>query len=104
MTNVEEIDDDVDWDEWMKLSDDQQDAIVNREMKAYGEMLDEMSPDELYRYKRQFILGTLKRSRAGIRLHAWTAESLMRHVIRPSQKNLLALRIWRQTGAWPAFD
>ena len=70
-------------------------------MMAYNEWFDGLTPDEQYRYRRGYILDTLKKSRATIRKHAWTKDSLLQVVIRPGQKLLLGLRIWRSTGQHP---
>ena len=100
---AQDIDDDVDWEEWMSMTDAQQEAALDRELKAYAEMLEEMSADEYYAHKRHFIMRTINGARANARKSpGLIADTLMQFVIRPSQKSLLGLRIWRRTGQWPA--
>jgi hypothetical protein len=61
-------DDDLDWDEWMELSDAQQEAIFDREMAEYSRRFNALTPLAQYRYRRrrglETCLGWRRRIRA----------------------------------------
>jgi hypothetical protein len=92
--------DSTDWDEWIKLTDRQQDAICERHERAYFRWLDSLTPDQRYRYDRKRGVENCIRWRklcisSGLTGEYWTS------LLRERQMRLLKLRIWRATGTYP---
>ena len=46
-------DDDLDWEEWMSMTDAQQDAVVERENRELARATDRMTPAQLYASMRR---------------------------------------------------
>jgi hypothetical protein len=91
-------DDDLDWDEWMKMSDAQHDAILDREMKAYNEWFDRLPQDEQIRHCVRRCLQNCVGARRNLKTFPI---DFMRKMLKQSQMRLLKLRAWRQTGIYP---
>ncbi len=92
--------DDADWDEWMQLPEEEIDARVERAEREYFEWLDNLTPDQRYRYDRQRAVEACIKWRklcrnAGLIGEFWTSQ------LRERQMRLLKLRIWRATGTYP---
>lgn len=49
---MDDVDDDLEWEEFMSMSDSQTDAMLDRMMKEHSARLDALSPLQLYRYRR----------------------------------------------------
>ena len=97
--------DDIEWEEWLELTDDQQEAIIDREMAALQRKLDAMTVAQQVAHHRHFTLESIRENRA--RLHnpklarIEIIDQLFRESIRRSRLRLLKLRIWRSTGTYP---
>lgn len=91
--------DDLEMDEWLKLTDAQQDAILDREMKAHTQWFDALP---LAQQQRHCIRGALRNCVKWRALMArLPAMDFMRDQLKQRQRRLLVLRIWRQTGIYP---
>ncbi len=87
--------DELDAEEFYALSDTQQDAVLNREMKNYSDMLDRMTPQQLYRHRRHFTLDVIRRQRSLVKEFPY----IFKDKVRDSQRRLLKWRIEYRTGA-----
>jgi hypothetical protein len=85
--------DDADWDEWMEKSEAEMDRELEVSMRRYGEMLDAMPPDRLYRYRRRGMLRSCMSSRLLVRQHGF---EFFREYLRAAQIRLVRLRAERQ--------
>lgn len=93
------LDDDVEMERWMALTDEQQDAEVERAMAEYFAWLDRMSLAEQYANHRRSAVERQRKWRRLIRDHGlgdWATE----HVTH-TQIYMVKLRAWRSTGIWP---
>lgn len=92
------LDDDVAMEDWMQMSDAERDAILEREMRAYNEWYDRLTPLQRYRRSR----GINVRLCRDWRRHLKTLEiEVFREHLRSAQIRLLKLRIQRATGIYP---
>ena len=91
-------DEDLDWEEWLELSDEQQEAICDREMAEYYKMLDRMPLKQRIDHARGNALRSCLNWRRMINCHGFT---FGRTYLRDAQVRLLKLRIWRATGQYP---
>ena len=95
MANKEEIEDEVDWDEWLAMSEAQREAALQNELKDYYTWLDSMDMKQYYKYKRGFVLHTIR----GWRHILKTMDiEFVRERLKISQRRLVALRQFRVTG------
>ena len=96
---------DLDWDDWMELTDAQQDAIVSRAMAELERRLDAMSIPQQVAHHRHFALQSILDNRRRLRdldlRNMPFIEKVFRDGIRLCQVRLLKLRIWRSTGIYP---
>lgn len=90
--------DDLEMEQWMELTDDQQEAIVAREYAAYERRLARLSIAEQYAYFRGNSLRSCLQWR---RLSREQGFDFGQRYVRSAQRRLLALRIWRATGTYP---
>ncbi|HLH94975.1 MAG TPA: hypothetical protein VKW08_07645 [Xanthobacteraceae bacterium] len=101
MTN----DDDLEWELWLELTDDQQQAILDREMAAYQRKLDAMTvPQQIAHHRRRDLEGILenrRRLRDPKLCRIEVIDQIFRDHIRSAQLRLLKLRAWRSTGIYP---
>ena len=95
---LEEDDSDIDWDEWMAMSDAQRDAIHDGALRDYIAMIDAMSRDQYYAYRRGKRVALCLRWRRMIRE---CDLPFMQENLRRGQRMLLELRIERRTGIAP---
>jgi hypothetical protein len=97
--------DDIEWVEWLELTDDQQEATIDREMAALQRKLDAMTLRQQVVHHRHFVLESIRENRARLRnpelARIEIIDQLWRDHIRRSQLRLLKLRIWRSTGIYP---
>jgi hypothetical protein len=87
--------DDSDWDEWMAMTDAKRDALLEGAWRDYQAMVNAMSRDEFYRYRRKKRVAGCLRWRKLIREHGM---DFMRENLRRAQRMLVTLRIERRTG------
>lgn len=96
-------DDALDWDEWMDLTEAEQEAAVDREMAAYSRWHDGLT-----------LAGQIAHSRSGALSNCRSTRRLMllphcpeiirqdaRERLKAAQVRLLKIRIWRATGSRP---
>lgn len=96
-------DDDLDWDEWMGLTDAEREAAADREMAAYNRWYDGLT-----------LAGQIAHSRSGALSNCRSIRRLMllphcpeiirqdaRERLKAAQVRLLKIRIWRATGSRP---
>ena len=93
--------DDLELEEWLSLSDEQQEAAIDREFAKLVAIEDQMPRPALYAARRASILKTClgwRRHHKTFRGAPFTVEYL-----RKSQMCLVRLRSWRATGyqRWP---
>lgn len=92
--------DDLEFEEWDRLTDEQQEAIVQREEARYFRWLDSLSPDQRYAYHRGKAVENCLRWRKIMREHGMVGE-FWTGMLRQRQIRLVKLRAWRATGVYP---
>jgi hypothetical protein len=88
-------DEDLEWEEWMEMSDEQHDAILDREMKKYEAGLKRLNRLQLYQYYRSRRLDLCLKQRAMAR--DWP--EIFGPMLRSTQRRLVEARIEYWTGA-----
>lgn len=83
-------DDDLDWDEWVAMSDAQHDAILDREMAEYSRWFNSLTTLQQYRHRRRRGLATCKSWRKTI---GKLDLQVFRDHLRTSQRLLLKARV-----------
>jgi hypothetical protein len=100
-----EFEDDLEWEDWLAMSDEQQEDLLNREMNELQRRLDAMSIQDQVAHHRHFVLESIIKNRQRLRdpktNHVEIICDLWRKHIRNSQVRLLKLRVWRETGTYP---
>jgi hypothetical protein len=86
---MDDDDDELDWDEWMSMSDAQHDAILDREMAAYSKWFSALTPLQQYRHRRRRGVETCLRWRSTIGRFDLP---VFREHLRTSQRLLLKAR------------
>ncbi len=94
-------DDDLDWDEWMEMSDAEHEAILAREMRLYNEWWDSLTPLQQYRRSRATALEGCLIWRKTIRQFNAGPGDFFWEQLRQRQLRLVKLRVWRATGTYP---
>lgn len=89
---MDDEDDDLDWDEWMAMTDDQQEAVLDRAWRAYDEWC-RRTP--LRVRQRRHIRDALARC---VRVRGLGAPPF---ILKRMQISLVKARLWRQTGIYP---
>lgn len=86
------------WDEWMALPEAETERRVDAAMREYNEVVDRMTPLQLYRHSRHSLLQTCLKWRA-----LWQRSGLdvARDHLKKCQLLLLARRIQHRTGIRP---
>ncbi len=96
-------DDGLDWDEWMLLSPDEQEAIVDREMRAYAHWYAALSLPQQIGHRRRITLDNCRSARRLMR-HEHCPQIIVddaRARLKAAQVRLLKVRAWRETGVHP---
>lgn len=88
-------DDDLDWEEFMEMSDVQTDAMLQRLMKQHEDSLNRMTRRQLYRYRRATRLDLALKQRRLVK--DWP--EIFGPMLRSTQRRLLEARIEYWTGA-----
>lgn len=91
-------DDDLDWEEWMEMSDAQHDAILERTMREYSQWLDRLTLKQRVAHHRKNALRGCLTWRKLMREHGLDFAVTY---LRERQISLLKLRQWRLTGVYP---
>jgi hypothetical protein len=97
-------DEDLEWEEWMQMTDAQHDAILAREIAVYNRWFDALGPLGQYRHMRSSALRTIAESRARLQNPDWRyrcLDGISRDVIARARLRLLKLRAWRAMGVYP---
>lgn len=89
--------DEAEFDAWAALSEADQDAILEREMQAYADWLESLTPVQRYAYHRRFVLQTCAGWRKTMR--AIGELGVFRERLRIGQRRLAELRATRPTSA-----
>lgn len=90
--------DDLDFEEFCELSDDERQAKIDRECAAYNAAWDRLTIAQQRRVLRTRYVTACVRARSTLRL---LDNVITRNSLRFWQRRLLGLRIWRATGARP---
>lgn len=94
-------DDELLWEEFMKMSDDQIEAELERLVKEQNEWFEAMPFLEQYRYCRRRAVENCLRWRKLLRENAWMQGEFGDSHLRDRQVRLVKLRIWFSTGMMP---
>ena len=98
-------DEDLEWNEWLELTDEQQEAIIDREMMALRRKLDAMTIAQQVAHHRHFVLKSIRKNRARLHMPEIYRIPVITDLIRKNLQNgrirLVKLRIWRATGTYP---
>lgn len=86
-------DDDIDLDDWIAMSDAEQDRELASAMNQYNEMIDRMSRDEYLAYRRRRNLDLCLQIRKSLR--AFPGLVIFQNNLRATQRRLLMLRMER---------
>jgi hypothetical protein len=86
---MDDDDDELDWDEWMSMSDAEHEAILDREMAEYSQWFNALTPLQQYRHRRQRGVRTCLGWRRIIRK---LDLQVIRDHLRTSQRLLLKMR------------
>jgi len=103
--NIEDDDDDLDWEDWLKLTDEQQEAAITYEVAELKRKFDAMTISKQIAHNRYFILRHIRMNRARLNdpklNHIDAINQIWAGSIKRSQMRLLKLRTWRTTGIYP---
>ena len=94
---VDTDEDELEAEEFYAMSDAQQDAAVEREMKRYYAALDRLSPLQLYQYRRQRTLDLILKQRRLVK--EFPGVDSFRDMLRSAQRRLLIWRTEYRTGS-----
>ena len=101
-------DEDLEWEEFMELADEQAEAVADREMARYQRMLDSMTPAQWYRYQRGSALRSIAEARRFLAEPMPNGhdrfeciDDVQRRRLASSRVRLVKLRTFRSTGVWP---
>lgn len=92
-------DDDTDMDEWMAMSEAEQERELQAAMNQYDEWYSRLSFAERVALSRHRTVALCLKWRRLIREHDM---DFLRDQLRQSQVRLLKIREWRRTGSYPA--
>jgi hypothetical protein len=99
------LSDDVAMEEWMSMTDAQQEAELDREMDKYNRWYDSLTLDQQIIVARGSALRSIMENRRRLRTpELCTIEyvvGMWKNCIRRSQMRLVKIRIWRSTGIYP---
>lgn len=105
MINDDDDDEELDMEEFMKLTDEEGEAACEREMKKYNDWFASLSRDQQVRYLRHRALKTILENRNRLKnpdlcIIPYVVE-LWKDGVRRGQRNLLKVRHFRATGIYP---
>ena len=99
------LDDDVATEEWMALTEAQQDAQINREMAEYNSWYDSLSREQQTRVDTRSALRSIMENRRRLRTPSLCTigyvVGLWKDGVRRGQKRLVKIRACRETGIYP---
>lgn len=86
--------DEDDFEEWLLMSEKEQDAALDRVMKKYSESIKKLNPSQLYKYRRQ------RRLELCVQQRKLTKEfsEVFWPMLKSTQRRLLEARIEFYTG------
>lgn len=94
------VGDDPEMDDWLALTDEQQDAELATAERQYNEFIDSMSLLEQYRYFRRSAVVGASQARRLMTDHPFMAK-VMREQLKRRQIGMVKLRHWHRTGVYP---
>lgn len=94
------VGDDPEMDDWLALTDEQQDAELATAERRYNEFIDSMSLLEQYRYLRRSAVEGAIRTRRLMADHPFMI-NVMRDQLKLRQIGMVKLRHWHRTGVYP---
>lgn len=98
MTDI--LDDDIEMDRMMNLSDEELEAEMAQVMKEYDEWWDSLTSLQQYRVSRRSSVASAAGFRRIIRDQGLT---FMKEYLRNTQKRMWAMRYWHRTGVMPSL-
>lgn len=97
--------DDLEWEDWLKLTDAQQDAACEREERKFFAMLEAMPLRRRVAYERGSTLRSLAQARRiladPLLGQMEFMQTMQRKRIADCRIRLVKLRVWRATGQYP---
>ncbi len=95
----DEDDDEARWEDWLELTEAQQDATLDREMAEYGRWIDSLTESQRQaRSVRSWLAICVRYRRI---LKKMPEMTFIRERLRDSQRHLLKIKIWKATGTYP---
>jgi hypothetical protein len=94
-------DDDEDWDHWMSLTEEEQNAELRRAEDEFDRVTAAMRLDQHAAAMRRMALANCLAAR---RVLALLDLPVFREGLRSSQRSLLKIRAYRKTGIYPGED
>lgn len=91
------MDEDIEMELWMKMSEAEQDAALAASEAAYMEWWNSLSPLEQYRSSRRRAVENMRRFRAVV----LPAFPFLASEIKVRQITMVKLRHWHRTGIYP---
>lgn len=93
------MDDDIDMDEWMQLSEQDQQTIIDREVAEHKRLLASLTfAQEIAHHRRGALESCMNWRKHIIRQYC---PDLADNRLKAAQIRLLKLRTWRATGTYP---
>lgn len=96
---AEEDADDAEWDRWLSMSEEEQDAEIEAGMAQLVEARSRLSLAQLYRHDRRSALKSCLLRRSHVK--AFGGIDFAKQLLRETQVRLLKLREYRRTGVYP---
>lgn len=103
MSEITGQDEALDWDEWMTLTDEEQEAAVDRELAAYDKWYASLTLAGQIAHSRRCALDSCHSARRLIRNPACPEiiRESTRKRLKAAQVRLFKVRVWRATGIRP---
>jgi len=99
------LSDDVAMEEWMAMTDAQQEAEIAREMDKYNRWHDSLTLNQQIRVARGSALRSIMENRSRLRRPELCkieyVVGLWKDGVRRNQMRLVKIRTWRSTGIYP---
>lgn len=100
-----EEDDDLDMEEWMKLSDAEHDSLIAIGMKKYNKWYDGLTLKQQIKYNTRKALQGIMENKIRLRTPELCryefAVIIWKEGVRRNQRRLVKIRAWRTTGIYP---
>lgn len=96
---IDDEDDDIDMDEWMEMSDQEREHELDSSARQLQEVLDRLTPKQLYAHRRRSALASCMAWRGHIR--KGFVPNIAKDFLRQTQIRMVKLRIFNTTGSYP---